>query len=147
MTRSEQLVQLAGRDIELDCADYQGLQRLMQALYEQLLVRNSAQIESLNQQITVLIEFIQARAERRRKIITAFGFSLATPGAMEKLLIHCPLPNRNTYLQRWTELENLVQQTKSLNERNGKLLAMHNDILGQILGNTLASEVYSPRYY
>lgn len=147
MTRSEQLVQLAGRDIELDCADYQGLQRLMQALYEQLLVRNSAQIESLNQQISVLVEFIRARAERRTKILTAFGLSPSTTGAMESLLIHCPLPNRNTYLQCWRELENLVQQTKSLNERNGKLLAMHNDILGQIMGSAQTSPVYSPHYY
>ncbi|WP_039914707.1 flagellar export chaperone FlgN [Cellvibrio mixtus] len=147
MTRSEQLVQLAGRDIELDCTDYVGLQHLMQALYEQLLVRSSAQIESLNQQISVLVEFIRARAERRSKILTAFGLSPSLSGAMEKLLIHCPLPNRNTYLQRWKELENLVQQTKSLNERNGKLLAMHNDILGQIMGSAQAEQVYSPRYY
>lgn len=147
MTRSEQLVQLAGRDIELDCADYQGLQRLMQSLYEQLLVRNSAQIESLNQQISVLVEFIRARAERRRKILNAFGLAPSLSGAMEKLLIHCPLPNRNDYLRSWTQLENLIQQTKSLNERNGKLLAMHNDILSQLLGNGQAEQVYSPRYY
>lgn len=147
MTRSEQLVQLAGRDIELDCADYQGLQRLMQGLYEQLLVRNSAQIESINQQIMVLVEFIRARAERRRKILSAFGLSPSVPGAMEKLLMHCPIPNRNTYLQRWSELEKLIQHTKSLNERNGKLLAMHNDILNHILGGNAAAQVYSPRYY
>lgn len=147
MTRSEQLVQLAGRDIELDCTDYEGLQRLMQALYAQLLVRNSAQIESLNQQIAVLVEFIRARAERRSKILTAFGLTRSLPGAMEKLLVHCPLPNRNSYLQRWSELENLIQQTKSLNERNGKLLAMHNDILSQIMGNAQAGQVYSPHYY
>ncbi len=147
MNRSEQLLQLIGRDIELDCADYQGLQRLMQALYEQLLVRNSAQIESLNQQITVLVDFIRARAERRRKIITAFGLAPTAPGVMEKLLAHCPLPNRTTYLHCWNELEQLIQRTQSLNERNGKLLAMHNDILNQILGTRASAEVYSPRYY
>lgn len=147
MNRSEQLLQLVGGDIELDCADYTGLQRLMQALYEQLLVRNSAQIESLNQQITVLVEFIRTRAERRRKIITAFGLLPTAPGVMEKLLAHSPLPNRTTYLNCWNDLEKLVQQTKSLNERNGKLLAMHNDILNQIIGNAQSSPVYSARYY
>ena len=147
MNRSEQLVQLVGRDLELDCADYTGLQRLMQSLYEQLLVRNSAQIEVLNQQITVLVEFIRARAERRRKIITAFGLVPTMPGVMEKLLAHCPQPNRNSYLKCWSELESLVQQTKAINERNGKLLAMHNDILNQIIGNGQSSPVYSARYY
>ncbi len=147
MNRSEQLVQLVGRDLELDCADYQGLQQLMQALYEQLLVRNSAQIESINQQISAVVSFIRARAERRSKILIAFGLSPSTPGAMEKLLIHCPIPKRSTYLQCWVELEKLIQQTKAINERNGKLLAMHNDILNQLLGSGQAEQVYSPRYY
>ncbi len=147
MNSSEQLLQLVGRDIELDCADYQGLQRLMQALYEQLLVRNSVQIESLNQQITVLVEFIRTRAERRRKILAAFGLAAATPGAMKYLLSRCPLSNRAELIQRWDELEQLVQGTKAINERNGKLLAMHNDILNQIIGSAQSSPVYSARYY
>src|SRR6187551_809196 len=99
MTRSEQLVQLAGRDIELDCTDYQGLQRIMHALYEQLLARNSAQIEVLNQQISVLLEFIGARADRRSKILAAFGLSASASGAMERLLSHSPLPSRTGFLQ------------------------------------------------
>jgi len=147
MTRSEQLVQLAGRDIELDCTDYQRLQQLMHALYEQLLARNSAQIEALNQQISVVLELIGARAERRSKILAAFGLSASASGAMERLLSHCPLPSRTSFIQQWAELENLVQQTKQLNERNGKLLAMHNEILCQIMGSEQSSSVYAARYY
>lgn len=147
MTRTEQLAQVAGRDLELDCADYQGLQRLMQTLYEQLLVRNAAQIESLNQQISVLVEFIRARAERRSKILAAFNMVPTSSAAMTTLLAHCPLPNRNAYFHCWHELASLIEQTKSLNERNGKLLAMHNEILNQLLGDAQAVQVYSPRYY
>lgn len=147
MNRSEQLVQLAGRDIELDCADYRGLERLMQALYEQLLVRNSVQIESLNQQISVLLDFIHARAARRSKILVAFGLSASMPGVMTQLLAHCPEPSRTHFNQCWNELEQWIRQTKSLNERNGKLLAMHNDILSQIMGVAQSNQVYAPRYY
>jgi flagella synthesis protein FlgN len=147
MTRSEQLAQVAGRDLELDCADYQGLQRLMHALHEQLLVRNNAQIESLNQQISVLVEFIRARAERRSKILAAFNLVPASSAGMKTLLSHCPLPNRNAYLHCWHELESLIEQTKALNERNGKLLAMHNEILNQLMSDGQAVQVYSPRYY
>lgn len=147
MNRREQLAQLAGRDIELDCADYQGLQRLMQSLYEQLLVRNSAQIDALNQQITALLVFIGARANRRRKILTAVGLDTASANAMHELLKSCPLPNRDHLLQLWGELEDMVIQTKQLNERNGKLLAMHNEILSQIMGNSQSDSVYAARYY
>lgn len=147
MTRSQQLAQLAGRDLELDCADYQGLQRLMHALYEQLLVRNSAQIESINQQIQVLVDFIRARAERRSKILAAFGLVPSSSEAMKTLLSHCSVPHRDAYLHCWHELEKLVPETKSLNERNGKLLAMHNEILSQLMSDSPAVQVYSPRYY
>jgi flagellar biosynthesis protein FlgN len=147
MTRSEQLIQLVGRDLEQDCTDYQGLQRLMRALYEQLLARNSAQIESINQQIAVLIDLIRSRAQRRTKILAAFSLSHNKPGAMEQLLTLSPPPHRGRFLQYWDDLENLVRETKSLNERNGKLLAMHNDILGQIMGGPQSTQVYSPRYY
>lgn len=147
MNRSEQLIQLVGRDIEQDCTDYQGLQKLMQSLYQQLLVRNAAQIETLNQQINVLVEFIGVRAERRQKILTAFGVSAARPGAMKYFLARCPLPNSAELMLRWDELEQLVQDTKAINECNGKLLAMHNEILNQIIGNAQSSPVYSARYY
>ena len=147
MTRSEQLAQLAGRDLELDCADYRGLQQLMQALYEQLLVRNSAQIESLNQQISVLIDFIRTRAERRSKILAAFNLVPTSSAAMKHLLACCPQPSRDAYLHCWHELETLIGQTQTLNERNGKLLAMHNEILSQMMGDAQAVQVYAPRYY
>ncbi|HEX7762756.1 MAG TPA: flagellar export chaperone FlgN [Cellvibrio sp.] len=146
LNRAQQLVQLAGRDIEQDCADYQGLQGLMQCLYEQLLLRNCEQIEQLNQQILVLIEFIRARAERRRKILAAFGIPAAASNqGIVKLL--CMLPESMNPLARWSQLESLVSETKRLNERNGKLLAMHNEIINHILGGQQAEQVYSPQYY
>lgn len=144
--RAEQLVQLAGRDIEQDCADYQCLQGLMQSLYEQLLLRNCEQIELLNQQILVLIEFITTRAARRRKILAAFAIPAAASNqGMVKLL--CTLPESLNPLARWSQLEGLISETKRLNERNGKLLAMHNEIINQILGGQQAEQVYSPQYY
>lgn len=146
MNRSEQLIQLVGRDLELDCADYQNLQELMQAQYEALLVRNSVQIESLNQQISVLLELIRARAQRRSKILTIFGLPADQPGAMVRLLSHASTTSRELFMQCWNALGRLVQNTRSLNERNGKLLAMHNEILSQLLANEESSQVYAPRY-
>jgi flagella synthesis protein FlgN len=146
MSRAAQLVQLAGRDIEQDCADYQGLQGLMKSLYDSLLQRNCEQIELLNQQIMVLIEFIATRSERRRKILAAFGVPASASNlGMLKLLRMAPESER--LLASWAQLETLVLETKKLNERNGKLLAMHNEIISQILSGQQLEQVYSPQYY
>lgn len=144
--RQQQLLRLAERDIEQDCTDYQALQRLMFALYEQLLARDTVQIEQLNQQILVLVEFTRERAERRSKILGALRLGYAQ-GAMASLFELYPETRRTQLTQRWIELSHLIQNAKALNERNGKLLAMHNDILSQLLGSRQGEQVYSPRYY
>ena len=146
ISRAQQLVQVAARDIEQDCTDYQCLQGLMQSLYEQLLLRNCEQIELLNQQILVLIDFISTRATRRRKILAAFAIPAAA-GNQGIINLLCTLPDSAQLLARWSQLEGFVRETKALNERNGKLLAMHNEIIQQILGGQQAEQVYSPQYY
>lgn len=146
MNRREQLLQVLERDIQQDCADYAGLHRLMQGLYQQLLERNSAEIERINTQINFLVEYVRARTQRRSKILSAFGLGSGAE-AMEQAFSLLPDSRREALQQKWQELAELVKQAKQLNERNGKLLAMHNDILSQLLAGERDAQVYAPQYF
>lgn len=146
MNRREQLLQVLERDIQQDCADYAGLHRLMQSLYQQLLERNSAEIERINTQINFLVEYVRARTQRRSKILSAFGLGSGAE-AMEQAFSLLPDSRREALQQKWQELAELVKQAKQLNERNGKLLAMHNDILSQLLAGERDTQVYAPQYF
>lgn len=146
MSKKEQLLQLAERDLQQDGADYLSLLGLMQALYQQLLERNCQQIDLLNEQIARLVGQVRARAERRSRILSAFG--LGTGGEAVQRLFGIFPPGREEHLrQQWEQLNQLVLQCKQLNERNGKLLAMHNDILNQLLGDRADARLYSPQFF
>lgn len=146
MSKREQLLQVAEQDVQHDCADYLSLRGLMQELYQQLLERDSQQIDLLNEQISQLVEQVRGRAERRSRILLAFGLDSGAQ-AMQRLFGLFPESRGDHLGQTWEQLNQLVIQCKRLNERNGKLLAMHNDILNQLLDEGHAAQLYTPRFF
>lgn len=147
MSRADQLVDLVGREIALDLIDYQTLQQHMSALHQQLLMRAVAEIDATNESISTILERIGARADRRSKILSAFGLPLDASGSLRELLMRAPAENRPALLAQLTQLEASILETKQQNERNGKLLAMHNDILTQVMSASTSGATYQPRYY
>lgn len=143
--RERQLLQVIEQDLQQDCADYLALRGLMQDLYQQLLKRDNRLIDIINAQIQPLIEQSRQRAERRSKVLTAFNLGTG-PSAMKKLLARYPQAQRSHIENTWQQLGQLASQCKSLNERNGKLVAMHHEILEQLLGEPGANHLYSPQY-
>lgn len=146
MNRREQLLDVIAQDIQQDSEGYLALRKLMQDLYAQLLLRDCQQIDQLNLQINQLIEQLRARAQRRNKIITAFGI-MAGAQAMQTLLAVFPAPRGEQLQKQWAQLTHLVVECKQLNERNGKLLSMHNDILSKLLNISADSPLYTPQFY
>lgn len=146
MTQRARLLQVIEQDIQQDGRDCLGLRDRLQELYRHLLTRDSAQIDRLNLDIQTLLEAVTTRAQRRSKALHAFGLAQDVQG-MRTLLSNYPPPRREELQQEWLQLGQLTAQCKRLNERNGKLLAMHNDILSQLLGDTREQAVYSRQGY
>ena len=146
MSRPEQLLQVIEQDVQQDCADYLALRGSMQELYQQLLERNCRQIDLLNEQISGLVEQLRARAGRRSKILAAFRLGTDQAG-LRQLFGQYPRARGVQLQQTWQQLGQLVAQCKYLNERNGKLLAMHGDILNQLLGDGRHTDLYAPQFY
>ena len=146
MSKREQLLQVIEQDVQHDCADYLSLRGLMQELYQQLLNRESQQIDLLNEQVSQLVEQVRSRAERRSKVLMAFGLDGGAQ-AMQRLFGFFPESRGDHLRQVWEQLNQLVLQCKRLNERNGKLLAMHNDILNQLLDDGRDAQLYSPHFF
>lgn len=144
MSRSEKLLGVIGDDIRQDCEDYARLRDLMQAQYQNLLQRDGASIESANQAIDALVEAARVRAQRRSKILAAFRLSADAAG-IQRLIESRPEPVRNQLAQAWSQARVLAGECKQLNERNGALLAMQQDILKQLLGGEgNRAQLYAP---
>lgn len=146
MTRRDKLLQVLAQDVYDDCADYEQLLPLMQALYGLLLRRDTAQIEQINGRISQHLEVLAARSERRSKVLAAFSLA---PGAesMQRLFAQYALPERARLAAAWQQLGSLATQCQAQNQDNGQLLAMHNDILCQLLAANQADPLYQPRHY
>lgn len=146
MTQRARLLQVVDQDIQQDARDCLSLRDRLQELYRHLLARDSAQIDRLNPEIQALLEAVTLRAQRRSKVLRAFGLQQDAEG-MRTLLSNYPPPRREELQQEWLQLGQLTAQCKRLNERNGKLLAMHHDILSQLMGDVREQVVYSQQGY
>ncbi|MFV3413912.1 flagellar export chaperone FlgN [Pseudomonas nitroreducens] len=146
MTQRARLLQVIEQDIQQDGRDCLALRDRLQELYRYLLARDSAQIEALNPDIQALLDAVAARAQRRSRVLRAFQLSMDADG-MRTLLSNYQPPRREELQQAWLQLGQLTAQCKRLNERNGKLLAMHHDILSQLMGDPREQPVYSRQLY
>ncbi|MBD3738233.1 MULTISPECIES: flagellar protein FlgN [Stutzerimonas] len=146
MNQRDRLLAVVADDIRQDCEQYLALRDLMQALYTFLLERDSAEIDRLNLQITRHVEALEVRARRRAKVLGAFRLSGDGDG-MQRLLASYPADQRAELQAGWQQLGSLARHCQQLNERNGKLLAMHHDLLQQLLGDQRDARVYQPHAY
>ncbi|MBS4152104.1 flagellar export chaperone FlgN [Pseudomonadota bacterium DY0742] len=146
MNQRDRLLAVVADDVRQDCEQYLALRDLMQALYTFLLERDSAEIDRLNLQITRHVEALEVRARRRAKVLGAFRLSGDGDG-MQRLLASYPADQRAELQAGWQQLGSLARHCQQLNERNGKLLAMHHDLLQQLLGDQRDARVYQPHAY
>lgn len=146
MSQRDKLLAVVNDDLQQDCGDYLALRELMQELYSRLLERDVPEIDRINLQITVRVEAITARAQRRSKVLAAFRLE-ATSVGMRRLLASCSGPRGESLQQHWLQVGDLAVQCQQFNERNGKLLAMHHDILQQLLAGNQDARLYSPQAY
>lgn len=146
MNQRDRLLAVVADNIRQDCEQYLALRDLMQALYTFLLERDSAEIDRLNLQITRHVEALEVRARRRAKVLGAFRLSGDGDG-MQRLLASYPADQRAELQAGWQQLGSLARHCQQLNERNGKLLAMHHDLLQQLLGDQRDARVYQPHAY
>ncbi|AWT12008.1 flagellar protein FlgN [Stutzerimonas frequens] len=146
MNQRDKLLAVVADDLEQDGDDYLALRDLMQALYAFLLERDSSEIDRLNLQITTRVETLALRAQRRAKVLGAFRLQADGEG-MQRLLGCYPGDQAARLRTLWQKLGALASQCQQINERNGKLLAMHHEILGQLLAGNHDARLYQPQPY
>ncbi|MHC8306797.1 flagellar export chaperone FlgN [Pseudomonas sp. PB3P13] len=142
MTQRAQLLRVIEQDLAEDLSGYEQMSGLMTNLYDWLMARDCPQIELANQQISSLVDAASLRARRRTKVLHAVRLS-GDARSMEQLFTLLA-PERSALLEtHWSTLTERVMRCRALNERNGKLLAMHSDILQQLF-NQQPESIYHP---
>ncbi|RFA30716.1 flagellar protein FlgN [Alkalilimnicola ehrlichii] len=141
MNQTQKLLSVVADDIQADLREYSRIRELMEALYDGLLERDSVRIGTLNGEIAELTEQAKLRAERRSKILIAFRLEADADG-MQRLFSAFNEPLKTHVTDNWQQLGDQIAECQRLNNRNGKLLAMHQEILGQLMGTKDPSQLY-----
>lgn len=146
MRTRERLLAALEQDLRRDLKGYQQLLTASEALHGALLKRDAQAVEAVNQQVTALVGQLAVSAQRRSRILQIFSLDVGKQG-MKRLIAQCEPVRCQRLGAGWAELERLVAACNLQNERNGKLLATQHDILGQLLSQPGAADIYSPQYY
>lgn len=142
MSQRARLLQVIEHDLAEDLDGYEQLSQCMTRLYDWLMARDCPQIDLANQQISGLLDAAAQRARRRSKVLQALRLGDDST-SMEQLFVLLA-PARSAPLQAsWNTLVDRIAHCRQLNERNGRLLAMHSDILRQLFDRQPES-IYQP---
>lgn len=142
MSQRTKLLRLIEQDLVDDLLGYERMSGLMARLYAELMARACPQIEASHRQLVELLDAAGVRAGRRAKVLGVFGLGADTQ-AMQHLFSTLEPVRRDRLLSAWQSLVQRVLECRQLNERNGQLLAMHSEILGQLL-HQAPDQLYSP---
>lgn len=134
--RARLLAQLAA-DVQRDSLDYSCLEECLQTLHGQLLAHDALAIADANTRISELLETLAQRARRRVRVLAALSAPRSDAhshgAAMQRLLSQLPPPHGPRLLRLWLGLEPRVQACQRLNQRNGRVLSVHRDLLRDLL--------------
>lgn len=147
MSQKAKLLAVVASDIAADLDAFGQVQPLLDELHERLLAHDGLGIEALNRRLDPWLAAIAERDARRGKILGALGLAVDASG-VARLLAAYPSPQREALSRQWQRLGELAHDCRRRNERNGRLLAMHNEILSQLLtGAGQDSAVYGQQGY
>lgn len=118
--------------IALDRTDYIQLQQQLETQRTFLLARDTEQLNALNQQLLHTYRALSERAAQRQRHLCELNVSADKEG-LYSLFQRLPVELRQKVSALWNDLERQVQRTHALNERNGMVLHMQQDIMDNIV--------------
>ena len=142
MSQRDQLLKVVEQDVHDDLTGFALLHEWMGRLQVALMAREIVTITEANGHIVALMDAASARARRRSRVLEVFRLGTDTR-AMDSLIGLYEPVRRGHVDHAWKTLIASVERCRDLNERNGKLLAMHGEIFQQLARQDPA-QVYSP---
>lgn len=109
------------------------LGKVLQQQYILMSLRQSEQLEQLNQQAHQLLAKLQHNATERQNAMQQMQLPLSEQG-IESLLAMLPEKVRNASRQLFDKVQQHTQICQQLNQKNGELLAYQRSLMQKLLG-------------
>lgn len=131
MTPGQRMTLLV-QGIAQDRQDYVRLQQQLETQRVLLLARDIAQLTAINQQLMDIYQALSQRAAERQSQLRALNVSADKQGLFS-LFRRLPPEKLTKVSALWEDLEQQTRRCQQLNERNGMVLHMQQDIMENIV--------------
>ncbi|MCL1050892.1 flagellar protein FlgN [Shewanella abyssi] len=131
-TNKRELVQGIVRGIRQDIEGYKQLKSLLKRQRELMQRRDNTGLAYHNQHQSELCSSLTRKANERRRMLQALGFSGSASG-MATLIRKLPASLAAEVSLLWENLLLLVKESQSVNESNGQLLVAQQEVINQLL--------------
>ena len=135
MSNAAQRVKGLIQDLAEDRKRYQTLTGLLENQRHHIVARDAAALEEVNQQIMALYEQLSKSSQQRYASLNALGITPGSEG-MTSLIARLPAAHRPTVSALWQGLQEQALTCQSINDYNGALMNMQQEILGNLLNSS-----------
>ncbi|MBF4180275.1 flagella synthesis protein FlgN [Lelliottia nimipressuralis] len=128
MSNAAQSVRTLIQGMVDDRNHYNQLKTLLTDQRQFLIARNAQALETLNASIfTVYVQLLE-NSKQRYQLLTRLGIPAGAHG-LRTLFTRLPAANQSQLNTLWDSLEQLAAECKTLNDSNGMVLAMQQEVL------------------
>lgn len=128
----QELLKVLISDINSDLQGYNALKLLLLEQQKMILQHKSSNLVLLNELLSKKIIELESRSQKRWQIVQIFGLSMQ-PNSINIIINILPSKIRIKVKSMWGELENLVKDSKKINDTNGNLLSMQKESISSLL--------------
>jgi flagella synthesis protein FlgN len=139
LTRQQANLLLAD-GVQADVRDSAEVLALLERQFEAALRHHSGELTRLAEQLTPLLDAMEARRQQRVSLVRAL---LGEGATMAQFVASLAEPARGALAAAWANLESTVQACKAATTRNGGLLAEQYTVMQRVLHGE--DDTYAPR--
>lgn len=139
LTRSQATALLAD-GVTLDVRETAAILMLLERQFEAAVRHRSGELTALADELTLLLEAMEARRQQRVQLVRAL---LGAGGTMAQYIATLAPDPRAAFEAAWDTLEQTVRACQEATTRNGQLLADQHSVMQRVLHGE--DELYAPR--
>lgn len=120
------------QDMVQDRQRYISLKNLLEEQRTLLLERNSEQLNRVNQELMQIYQLLADSATARQQSLQTLGFS-ADKAGLRQFILRLPEQHQGKISALWEDLQRHAQLCQQLNERNGMVLHMQQQVMENVV--------------
>ena len=132
MTNAAQSVKILIQDMVEDRKHYHVLKDLLVQQREHIIARRAAELDQLNAHIMACYQHLSQHSQQRYRLLDRLGINANAQG-MQMLITRLPAAHQPSVSALWQHLQQQVVECQAINEYNGTLMNMQQEILSNLL--------------